>query len=130
MIGTRGIGSSLTAVRLYPGRNIDSSPSRYTMDSADNLPALAEIQREKTRLGAIVHSHPNTSPNPSRTELVEARLLGILSVIVGFSPVVELRAWRLVYDVHSVAVRFYEVPVVGQDAQKGVAWVLAACGPQ
>src|SRR5687767_12702524 len=30
---TSGIGSSLTAVRFYPGRNMDRSPRRYTMDA-------------------------------------------------------------------------------------------------
>ncbi len=115
VLATRGTGASLTAVPFYPGRNIDSSPRRYTMDPADVLPALAAIKREKTRLGAIVHSHPNTSPVPSRTDLVEARLPGVLSWIVGFSPMVERRAWRLIYDGHGVAVRFEEVPVVCQD---------------
>ena len=81
------------------------------MDPTDVLPALADMKREKTRLGAIVHSHPNTSPVPSRTDLVEAKFPGVLSLIVGLSPVVELRAWSLVYDGHGVAVRFEEVPV-------------------
>jgi proteasome lid subunit RPN8/RPN11 len=115
VISTREIGSSLTAVRFYPGRNMDSSPQRYTMDPADVLAALAAMKREKTRLGAIVHSHPKTFPVPSRTDLVEAKLPGVLSLIVGFSPNVELRAWRLVYAGRGGAVRFDEVPVVCQD---------------
>ena len=49
---------SLTAVRFYPGRNMDRSPRRYTMDPADVLTALAKMKREKTRFGVIVHSHP------------------------------------------------------------------------
>jgi proteasome lid subunit RPN8/RPN11 len=73
------------------------------------------MKREQTRLGAIVHSHPNTSPVPSRTDLVKAKFPGVLSLIVGFSPVVELKAWRLVYDGHGVAVRFDEVPIVCED---------------
>ncbi len=88
------------------------------MDPADVLAALAEMKREKTRLGAIVHSHPNTPPVPSRTDLVEANVPGVLSLIVGFSPVVEMRAWRLVYDDHGVAVRFDEVPVVCRDTSE------------
>ena len=118
VLATRGVGSSLTAVRFYPGRNMDASPRRYTMDPADVLPALASMKREKTRLGAIVHSHPNTSPVPSRTDLVEAKFPGVLSLIVGFSPVVELRVWSLDYDADGVAVHFREVPVVCQDTNK------------
>ena len=115
VLATHQIRPSLTAVRFYPGRNTDQSPRRFTMDPADVLTALAEMKREKTRFGAIVHSHPNTAPVPSRTDLVEANAPGVLSLIVGFSPVVEMRAWRLAYDDHGVAVRFGEIPVVCRD---------------
>ena len=69
------IGSSLTAVRFYPGRNMDRSPRRYTMDPADVVAALVDMKREKTRLGAIVHSHPNHascsfSDRPRRGEVI------------------------------------------------------------
>jgi proteasome lid subunit RPN8/RPN11 len=111
LLATSGIGSTPTAVRFYPGRNMDRSPRRYTMEAADVLAALANMKREKTRLGAIVHSHPFTPPVPSETDLAEANYPGVLSLIVGFSPVVELRAWRLVYDGHGVAVRFESVPI-------------------
>jgi [CysO sulfur-carrier protein]-S-L-cysteine hydrolase len=112
VLATSGIDSMLTAVRFYPGRNIDRSSRRYTMDAADVLAALVNMEREKTRLGVIVHSHPTTPPVPSGTDLFEANYPGVLSLIVGFSPVVELRAWWLVYDSHGVAVRFDEVPLV------------------
>jgi [CysO sulfur-carrier protein]-S-L-cysteine hydrolase len=112
VVATSGTGSSLTAVRFYPGRNMDGSPRRYTMDAADVVAALSNMKREQTRLGVIVHSHPTTPPVPSRTDLVEANYPGVLSLIVRFSPVVELRAWRLVYDGDGVAVRFEEVPLI------------------
>ena len=111
LLAASSVGSTLIAVRFYPGRNMDSSPRRYTMDPADVMPALADMKRQKTRLGAIVHSHPNTSPVPSWTDLVEARFPGVLSLIVGLSPVVELRAWYLVYDGDGVAVGCDEVPI-------------------
>lgn len=110
LAGSR-IGSALIAVRFYPGQNMDPSPRRYTMDPTDVMPALADMKRRETRLGAIVHSHPNTPPVPSRTDLVEANLPGVLSLIVGFSPVVELRAWSLVFDSHGVAVCSEEVRI-------------------
>ncbi len=111
LLAANSMGSSLIAVRFYPGQNMDSSPWRYTMDPTDVMPALADMKRREIRLGAIVHSHPNTPPVPSRTDLVEAKLPGVLSLIVGLSPVVELRAWRLVFDGHGVAVRCEEVPI-------------------
>jgi proteasome lid subunit RPN8/RPN11 len=118
VLATHQIRSSLTAVRFYAGRNTDQSPRRFTMDPADVLTALAEMEREKTRFGAIVHSHPNTPPVPSRTDLVEANAPGVLTLIVGFSPVVEMMAWRLAYDDDGVAVRFDEVPVVCRDTSE------------
>jgi proteasome lid subunit RPN8/RPN11 len=104
-------GSALVAVRFYPGRNIDSSPQRYTMNPADVVAALTDMKRRETRLGAIVHSHPNTSPVPSRTDLTEANFPGVLSLIVGFFPQIELRAWSFGYDIHGDAVRCEEVPI-------------------
>ena len=71
MLATRGAGSSLTAACSDPGQHMDSSPRRYTMGPADVLPARAATERDKTRLGAIVQSHPNTSPIPSWSELIE-----------------------------------------------------------
>src|SRR5215207_703899 len=112
LLATSEIDSSMAAVHFYPGQNMDRSPRRYTMNQADVLAALASMKREKTRLGVIVHSHPVTPPVPSRTDLVEANYPGVLSLIVGFSPRVELRAWRLVHDNHGLAVRFDRVPIV------------------
>ena len=111
MLSVSRIGSPLIAVRFYPGRNTDSSPRRYTMDPIDVMPALADMKRQTTGFGAIVHSHPNTPPVPSRTDLVEATLPDVLSLIVGMSPVVELRAWNLVFDSCGVAVGCEEVPI-------------------
>ena len=101
----------MVAVRFYPGRNIDSSPRRYTMHPADVMAALTDMKRHEAKLGAIVHSHPNTSPVPSRTDLAEANFPGVLSLIVGFSPQIELRAWSFGYDIHGEAVRCEEVRI-------------------
>ena len=118
LLATRGTGSFLAAVCYYPGRSLDSSPRRYKMEPADGLPALFALERERTQLGAIVHSHPNTPPIPSRTDLVEAKFPGVSTVIVRLSPRVDLRVWSLNYDEHRVAVRFDEVPVVCQDTRE------------
>ena len=122
LLATSGPDSSLTAVRFYPGRNKDRSSRRYTMDADDVLVALASMKREKTRLGAIVHSHPVTPPVPSRTDLVEANCPGVVSLIVGFSPMVDLRAWMLVYDCYGVAIRFEEIPLVCGTGPRGRRW--------
>ncbi len=62
---------------------------------------------------AIVHSHPVTPPVPSASDLSEAAVPGVLSLIVGLSPAVDLRAWQLVFNEDGVAVHSKEVQIVG-----------------
>jgi proteasome lid subunit RPN8/RPN11 len=62
-----------------------------------------------------VHSHPRTAPIPSQTDLAEARWPGVLSVIVGFEPEVELRAWALIFGPAGYAIRCEAVRVVASD---------------
>jgi len=82
------------------------------MEAAEVSTALVNMKREQTRLGVIVHSQPTPPPVPSETDLVEANDPGVLSLIVGFSPMVGSRAWRPVYDSHGVAVRCEGAPLV------------------
>jgi hypothetical protein len=77
---------------------------------------LTDLKWDNTRLGAFDHSHPNMPPIPSRTDLAEVKVPGVLSLIMGYSPVVEVRAWRRVYDSHGVAVRFDGNSMVCSDA--------------
>ena len=99
------------ALRFYPGRNIDASPQRYTMDPVDVFAALHDMERRRMRLLAIVHSHPETPPVPSVRDLVEAEVRGVLSVIVGLTPMINLRAWRFVFNSHGIATRGEEVQI-------------------
>ena len=99
------------AQRFYPGRNIDGSPQRYTMDPVDVFAALHDMERRRMRLLAIVHSHPETPPVPSARDLVEAEVRGVLSVIVGVTPVIDLRAWQFLLNSHGTATRGEEVRI-------------------
>lgn len=113
VIGTKSTRTGVIATRFYPGRNQDPSPQRYTMDPADVLSALLDMERRGMRLGAIVHSHPDTPPVPSATDLAEASCPGVLGVIVGFSPEIELRAWQFTYCGDGIAVGSEAVPIEG-----------------
>jgi proteasome lid subunit RPN8/RPN11 len=95
----------LVGDHFYGGQNIDASATRYTMDPADVSTALRDMEQRGSWLGAIVHSHPRTSPEPSRADLDEARIPGVLHLIVGFEPILDVRAWRLVFDERGVARR-------------------------
>ena len=109
LLATSATGDRLIADRFYPGRNMDRSAMRYTMDPADVLSALSDMERRGARLGAIVHSHPQTPPLPSVTDLTEANFPGVLSLIVGFSPEIHTRAWNLIFNSDGIAIRGEEI---------------------
>lgn len=83
------------AVRFYRGRNLNESPSRFTMDPLDVLRACEDMEREGTRLGVVVHSHPTTAPEPSRTDERELAMPGVVNLIVQLRPRVCARAWEI-----------------------------------
>jgi proteasome lid subunit RPN8/RPN11 len=86
----------LRAERFYPGTNDDQSPTHYTMNVGEVVAAFDDMDRRGLRLGAIVHSHPVTPPDPSPTDLREAFYPDALMLIVSFAteePVA--RAWRI-----------------------------------
>ena len=119
LVAGRGDGAGVRAERYYPGRNADASPMRYTMAPVEVTEALQDMERHGTRLGAIVHSHPRTPPVPSRTDLMEARFPGVLSLIVGFQPAVALRAWHMEFDRAGVATHAREVRVTVDERGAG-----------
>jgi proteasome lid subunit RPN8/RPN11 len=83
------------AVRFYPGRNLNESPSRFTMDPLDVLRACEDMEMEGTRFGGVVHSHPTTAPEPSQTDLRELAMPDVVNLIVQLRPRVLARAWRI-----------------------------------
>jgi [CysO sulfur-carrier protein]-S-L-cysteine hydrolase len=112
LLATSAMAPRMVAHRFYPGRNVDASPHRYTMDPIDVLGALHDMERRRMWLMAIVHSHPDTPAVPSARDLAEAEVPGALSLIVGLTPVVELRAWQFVFSDDGIAVRSREVQIV------------------
>ena len=95
LLSTVESGRAVQAVRFYPGRNLNESPTRFTMDPLDVLRACEDMEREGTRLGVIVHSHPATAPEPSQTDLRELAMPGVVNLIVQMQPRVVARAWNI-----------------------------------
>ena len=94
------------AMKLFPGRNVDRSPTRYTMDPYDVLHGLLEIEAAGWRLGAIYHSHPDGPAWPSPTDLREAQYPDALVLIVSLADATpDARA----FDIAGGAIR--EVPL-------------------
>jgi len=84
-------------VKIYPGTNILRSASRYRMSDIEVLRAVDDMDRQGWWLGAIYHSHPNSQPVPSTTDLREANwpdaLMLIASRLTSSTP--DLRAYRV-----------------------------------
>lgn len=95
LLSTEATSSTVVAVRFYPGKNLNESPSRFTMDPLDVLRACEEMERDGTRLGVVVHSHPTTAPEPSQTDLRELVMPGVVNLIVQLRPRVLARAWEI-----------------------------------
>lgn len=83
-------------VQVYPGTNVLHSPTRYRMDDAEVLEAVADMDARGWWLGAIFHSHPTSPPVPSSTDLQEANWPDALMLIVSFQAgQPEARAYRV-----------------------------------
>jgi [CysO sulfur-carrier protein]-S-L-cysteine hydrolase len=95
LLSTVATAETVEAIRFYPGRNLNESPSRFTMDPLDVLRACEDMEREGTRLGVVVHSHPTTAPEPSQTDLRELVMPGVVNLIVQLRPRVLARAWEI-----------------------------------
>lgn len=70
------------ALKVYPLRNVDASPTRYRIDPKEQLRVLEELDSRDWDLGAIYHSHPHTRPYPSATDVQLAFYPDALYVIV------------------------------------------------
>ena len=85
-------------IKLFAGTNVHPQPeSHYRMDDNEVLAAVNEMDRQGWWLGAIFHSHPNSIPTPSPTDVKEANWPDALMIIVslrGSSP--QVRAYRLI----------------------------------
>lgn len=79
---------------VVPARNVDPSPTRYTVAPEDHFAAI----RTARCLGLVVlgayHSHPAGAPRPSPSDVAEAAS-DFAYVIVGLSPSPAVTAWCL-----------------------------------
>ena len=106
LLSTIDTPEKVQALRFYPGRNLNESPTRFTMDPLDVLRACEDMEREGTRLGVVVHSHPTTLPEPSHTDVRELAMPGVVNLIVQLQPRVCARAWEITPE------GTFEVPIL------------------
>jgi proteasome lid subunit RPN8/RPN11 len=62
-------GSDGRASGVYPARNAEASPLRYTIHPQDQIRIMGEIDDRGEELAAIYHSHTKTPAEPSQTDI-------------------------------------------------------------
>ncbi len=84
------------AVLVFPLRNADSSPTRYTADPRDLIAAVQAMRESGDEIVAIYHSHPRWPAIPSKTDLRENYYGDVPRIIVSLlADPPEVRIWRL-----------------------------------
>jgi len=83
--------------RFVGMRNVAESPYRYLMDPMEQLELLEDIDERDEVVWGIVHSHLESPPRPSPTDIGLAAFpdaIYLLASFAGEPP--ELRAWTIV----------------------------------
>lgn len=83
--------------RFVGMRNVAESPFRYLMDPMEQLDLLEQIDENDEVVWAIVHSHVESPPYPSPTDIGLAAFPDAVYLLASFaSEPPELRAWTIV----------------------------------
>ncbi len=83
--------------RFVGMRNVAESPFRYLMDPLEQLELLEQIDENDEVVWAIVHSHVESPPYPSPTDIGLAAFPDAIYLLASFaSEPPELRAWTIV----------------------------------
>lgn len=69
------------SLHVYEITNELASPTHFSMAPVEQLRAFLHMQQQGWDLLAIYHSHPSGPPQPSRTDLAEARYPGVAHLI-------------------------------------------------
>ena len=85
-------------LRCYPIANVATTPRcLFAMDPAQQIAALRAMREQSETLFAIYHSHPDSPPLPSATDLAQANYPEALYLIISLQTrgVLEMRGFRL-----------------------------------
>lgn len=75
-------GRDQTVSAIFQLKNIEESPVKYSISPKEQLKAFEEMEKQKIEMLAIYHSHPRTSPYPSRTDIELAYYPEVITVII------------------------------------------------
>ena len=91
-------GNDSRPLRFYPTTNSEHSPTRYAVDSQEQVRIMSDIYKEGWDLLGIFHSHTHTAAYPSSTDVDLAvrnwpDILYLIASLQHDTP--ELRAFRI-----------------------------------
>jgi len=75
-------GKGKTVLRMYEMTNADESRTSYFTSPEEQLEVFREIEREDLNMLAIYHSHPDTIPFPSVSDVRLAFYPNVVYVII------------------------------------------------
>jgi len=78
-----GVGNEVS--RLFPMRNVESSPVSYLMDSKEQFEVMKALRNESLSIVALFHSHPASASYPSAKDVALAFYEDSAYVIVSLS---------------------------------------------
>ena len=85
-------GKDSLVQKAFALQNAERSPVRFSIAPQDQLIAFEEMEKESMEMLAIYHSHPQTIPFPSETDVKLAFYPDVSSVIISLkeeNPVVK-----------------------------------------
>jgi len=65
-------GKDRTVLKSFRIKNLESSPVQFLMDPQEQLSAFEEMEKSSMEMIAIYHSHPRTTPFPSKIDVQKA----------------------------------------------------------
>jgi proteasome lid subunit RPN8/RPN11 len=79
------VGRGREVTRVVPMRNIDASPTRFTIEPHEHISLMRELRqlRQGEQIVGVYHSHPEGPPRPSSTDIAEAHYPDWLYVVLG-----------------------------------------------
>ena len=81
--------------KVYPTPNELRSPVAYTVPPTDHMAALTDAEKSGWALGGVFHSHPQGSPELSKTDIRNALDKRWTYFVVGLAGRPTTRAWRV-----------------------------------
>ncbi len=95
--GVRGDGPIAQVSCFHPLRNQLASATEFLSEPADMFSAVKQMRRDRTEILSVYHSHPTSSPIPSKRDLERNFAESVLNLIIGWQPdgQHDVRAWWL-----------------------------------